>query len=46
MDHCRKNLARHKVPVEVKVHLITCLAAHVGKVLRRELIRSIVEKQD
>jgi long-chain acyl-CoA synthetase len=44
-DHCRENLARHKVPVGVKF-INELPRSTVGKVLRRELIRSVIEKQD
>lgn len=45
IEHCRENLARHKVPVNVKF-LDDLPRSTVGKVLRRELVRSIFEKQD
>ena len=41
--HCRSNLARHKVPNEV-IFLEKLPRSTVGKVLRRELIRSIIKK--
>jgi long-chain acyl-CoA synthetase len=45
MDHCRKNLARHKVPVQINLIEILPRSA-IGKILRRELIRLEVEKKD
>jgi long-chain acyl-CoA synthetase len=45
LDHCRKNLARHKVPVQIKIIEILPRST-IGKVLRRELIHLEVEKKD
>ena len=45
LDHCRKNLARHKVPVKLKI-VDNLPRSTIGKVLRRELIRIEVEKKD
>lgn len=45
LDHCRKNLARHKVPVQIKM-IEKLPRSTIGKVLRRELIRLEVEKKD
>jgi long-chain acyl-CoA synthetase len=44
-DHCRKNLARHKVPVKIKI-LENLPRSTIGKVLRQELIRLEIEKKD
>lgn len=45
LDHCRANLARHKVPVKLKI-IENLPRSTIGKVLRRELIRLEVEKKD
>jgi long-chain acyl-CoA synthetase len=45
LEHCRKNLARHKVPVQIKM-IEKLPRSTIGKVLRRELIRLEIEKKD
>lgn len=45
IEHCRKNLARHKVPAVV--NFVSDLPrSTVGKILRRELIHSVLNDQE